>query len=241
MNPENYFTLRNGKQVYCDKPTKVNAKGVMDSFDEPYSRLIGGKSMWAIDIGTSCGDSTIVMAANLSPGSTIICFEPSLEIYPLLKDNLGQNNHLGVHFDIHQVAAGDMFGVMDFDYVLDNGGLALPGIVHPRIKPPYKVRVVQTYDYLLTHYSAEQLSQVKFLKIDTEGYDYAVLRGVSPLILQNKMPIICEWWNDPFNSIELFNSIEYIGYIPYNTKGERVSPSDFSTDKRTNDLCLMPK
>lgn len=235
------FTLKNGKMVFCDKPTKIGQNEVIATFDAAYSRFIGGKTMWAIDVGTSCGDSTVVMAANLGPGSRIICFEPSREIFPLLKENLSKNPSLDCDFDLHNLAAGDSFSAMEFDYVVDNGGLVLPGILHPRTQPPYVVQVVHTTDYLSQKYSVEELSKIGFIKIDTEGYDYAVLRGLAPLICQNKPTIICEWWNDPFNSIELFSAIELIGYNPYNSRNELVKSQDFASDKRTQDLYLLPK
>ena len=238
----NLFTLKNGKTVYCDKPTKEGAEAVMALFDETYSRFCNGQKMWAMDIGTSCGDSTIVMAANLAKGSRIVCFEPSREIYPLLRSNLERNPEItsACDIDIHTVAAGASYVMMDFDYHIDNGGLAIPGIVHPRTQPPYQVQVVNTYQYLMANYSIPELQQIKFIKIDTEGYDFAVIRGLLPLIKNNQPHIVCEWWNDPVNSLELFQSIDMTGYRAFNSRNEPVTANDFSTGKRTQDLFLLP-
>ena len=236
----NIYKLKNGKEIYCDRPDKLHAQQALDDFTDAFHPFLNGKSMWTMDIGTSCGDSTVIMASLLSPDSRILAFEPSREIYPLLVQNLAQNT--GVRYDIHTVAAGNSFEMIDFVYGSDNGGLLIPSLIPERgpCKVSYQVQVVQTYTYLRTNYTMSELDNIQFIKIDTEGYDYVVLEGLAPLIFRNLIPIMVEWWNDPSNNNRLFNVIEKLFYKAYNSKGELVTRYDFCTDKRTQDLILRP-
>jgi FkbM family methyltransferase len=236
----NHFLLPNGKVVYCDRPDKAHAEAAIQDFYQLFYPIIGGKSMWAMDIGTSCGDSTVVMANCLNKGSKIIAFEPSREILPLLKRNLSHN--LNCEYDLFNVAASDKDESMDFVYGVDNGGLLPPEPIALRgpCIPSYKVQCVNTYDTLTTIYSQFDLAKIQFIKIDTEGYDYVVLKSLAPLILKNKMPIILEWWNDEDNSNRMFREINSLQYQAVNTFGERVTEADFYTPKRTQDIIIKP-
>jgi FkbM family methyltransferase len=237
-----FFKLSNGRTIYCDRPDKVHAEQAIADFDNMFFPFLNGKSMWAIDIGTSCGDSTVVMAGQLLEGSKIIAFEPSREIYPLLIENTSKNPY--VTYDVHTVAAGNSFYMENFVYGIDNGGLVIPDLISERERgnapPSYKVEVVQSYTYLRSMYSVEELDKIQFIKIDTEGYDYVVLKGLAPLIYRNRMPIIVEWWNNPSNNNRLFNVIDSLYYEAFNTLGEKVTRFDFPSPKRTQDLILRP-
>lgn len=234
------YQLKNGRSIYCEKPTLVGAEEVIANFDEQFRRFIGGKPMWAIDVGTSCGDSSIVMAANMAPESRVICFEPSRMIRPLLMANLSRNTDLKVEFDVFPVAAGDSYSFSGFFYHVDNGGLEQSEVQMPRNNFSI-VPVVNTFEYLKFHYVPDELFKVGFIKIDTEGYDYVVLHGLAPLIMKCRMPIVCEWWNSKTISDKLFNNIECLGYTPFNSRDEAVTAEDFYSNKRTQDLFLLPK
>lgn len=234
------FQLKNGRSIYCNRPDKLHAEEAIHGFYDTFSPFIDGKTMWAIDIGTSCGDSTVVMAGCLSPESRVLAFEPSREIWPLLLENTSKNPW--VQYDLHNVAAGASFEMIDFIYGIDNGGLLIPSLIPERgpCKPSYQVQCVNTYGYLRTNYSLSDLDKIQFIKIDTEGYDCVVLEGLSPLIYRNRMPIMVEWWNDPVNSNRMFRVIDALYYQAFNTKGELVNRLDFNTPKRTQDLILKP-
>lgn len=235
------YTLTNGYTVYCRRPDMVHFQEALGGFDKDFSGFID-REMWAVDIGTSCGDSSVVMAGLLAPfnNTRLLVFEPSREIYPELMYNLSRNPM--TTYDIHTVAAGDSKEMIDFVYGRDNGGLIIPSLIPERgpFVASYKVQVVHTYEYLRVNYPIEQLDKIGFIKIDTEGYDYIVLRGLAPLIYRNRMPIMVEWWNDPNNSNLLFDEIDKLYYAAFNSNGEKVNRFDFHTSKRTQDLFLKP-
>ncbi len=237
----NIYVMPDGVKIYCDRPDRQHAHNAITDFYLEFSKYLD-REMWAMDIGTSCGDSTVVMATCLGkfPNSRILAFEPSKQIYERLLHNLSQNNQ--VTYDLHTVAAGDENGLVDFVYGTDNGGILNPDILPERgnCPNPYKVQVVHTYEYLRANYSIDQLDKIGFIKIDTEGFDYIVLRGLAPLLYRNRIPVMVEWWNDPNNSNLMFDQIAKLYYQPYNSRGEMVNRFDFNTPKRTQDLILKP-
>ena len=240
----NFFVLKNEKLVYCDRPDKIHAKKAIDDFFDAFFPFLRNEIGWAIDIGASCGDSTVVMMACLAPhkDSRVLVFEPSHEIKPLLINNIRRNATLKVDVNLHPVAAGNVFEKIDFVYGIDNGGLMLPEFLAGRgtSHVSYQVQVVHTYAYLRSIYKREELDKIKFIKIDTEGYDYQVLKGLAPLIYKNQIPIICEWWNNKDISRLLFEVIGGLYYQAFNSNGIPVSHEDFDGPKKTGDLLLKP-
>jgi FkbM family methyltransferase len=235
------FTLTNKTTVCCNRTDMIHFQEALEGFSKSFEPYLN-KEMWAMDIGSACGDSTIVMAGLLGdfPDSRILVFEPSREIYPSLMSNLSKNPI--TRFDVHTVAAGDSNQMIDFVYGFGNGGLLIPSLIPERgpCVPMYQVQVVNTYQYLRSNYSLEELDKIGFIKIDTEGYDYIVLRGLAPLIFRNRMPIMVEWWNDPSNSNRMFDVIDSLYYEAFNSLGERVTRFDFNSPKRTQDVIIKP-
>src|SRR6202162_238459 len=173
IQKDQLFELKNGTTLFCDRPDKLHFREAMAGFEKVFSPYLN-RSMWAIDIGAACGDSTISMAGQLAefPDCRVIAFGPSKEIYQTLVNNMGQNPIC--RYDIHTVAAGEENSFTDFIYSTDNGGLVLPDLIPERgpCEPTYKVHVVNTYQYLRSNYSIEELDKIGFIKIDAEGYDY---------------------------------------------------------------------
>jgi len=105
-----------------------------------------------------------------------------------------------------------------------------------------KVQVtgVHLLTFLRERYGEHILSDISFVKIDTEGYDRFVLRSIKPL-LSLCSPIVQVEWFAKFISKEeedLFHAIDEVGYLPYDKNGIRpVSVRDL----RVSDLILRPK
>lgn len=234
-----YFEI-GGKRIFCDRPDKQWAHKAFDDFYALYNPLLGGKTMWALDIGAACGDSTITMAACLSPESHVIAFEPGRESNPLLRSNMSQN-HL-YSYEIHDVAASNAEGNIGFISSSDNGGVMQDEflVLRGKTEPEYFVRTVDTLKYLENVHSAAELALIKFVKIDCEGYDYVILDNLSPLIFANQATVIVEWWPDESITRKLFFAIRKMGYTAYNTQHEIVEAHCYGTSRQTADLILRP-
>lgn len=236
------YTLPNGKQIFCDRPDVLHEKQAIDGFYNLFWPILQGRKMVALDVGTSCGDSTAVIAGCLGDESLVIGFEANQLVFPVLQNNISQNSRR-VLIDVHAVVAGDVDGMVEFVGGLDNGGVlddATSRLTEKHDGVKFSMPSVNVYSYLCKMYPQEVLDSVGFVKIDTEGYDFKVLRGLRPLIIRNKMPIVVEWWPESPNSQQLFSTIDLLGYRAFSTNGESVSHNDLNTPRYSQDLILKP-
>ena len=205
-----------------------------------YSKQFISNGDYCLDIGSSIGSTALPMAIN--GAEKVICFEPSRQRFEVLLSNIKQNN-LENEIVALNAAASEKHNekVKLFNtHTLDNGGLEEYCFNKHECSPEI-INTLNISIFLQEKFSLEQISKIKFIKIDTEGADAEILRSLKPILSIVKPVIMVEWFfNEKFNK-ELFDSIEYINY-------NATSPEDFSnrnfTDfylKKVGDLVLFPK
>jgi hypothetical protein len=93
----------------------------------------------------------------------------------------------------------------------------------------------------LNAFLENKLSQLDFIKMDIEGYEPVVLRNIKPILDKYKPLIYSEWWFHESKNNDLFDSIEFIGYEPFDPENlNMVKRENFYTLKIEN-LLLRPK
>jgi len=130
----------------------------------------------AIDIGAHTGDSTLPMALAAGPSGTVFALEPNPYVYKVLDLNATLNPAV-THIVPLMFAAMPADGEYEFEYSDEgycNGGFhqAVSAWRHGHFS---KLRVQGRH--LLTYLRAtapDALAKVRFVKIDTEGFDRAV-------------------------------------------------------------------
>lgn len=191
---------------------------------------------WCLDIGANNGNSCAQILKLIGNNGKLICFEPIPEFVQILTNRFKDDKNI----DIHKYACDIEYAKKEFDYgihnINGNGGL-WNGYEHERgNRPPIHIEVecVNTSDFLLKNYSLEDLkNNLKFIKIDCEGHDYAVIESLKPLIDIIKPIIFCEWWF--FDSaIKLFNIAEEINYSTYRSDNPNLLASKDHIGKELN-------
>ena len=145
----------------------------------------------AIDIGAHTGDSTLPMALAVGAQGTVFALEPNPHVFKVLELNASLNPE-STHIVPLMFAAMPDDGEFDFEYSDEgfcNGGFH-PSISAWRHGHFSKLRVQgrNLYEYL-RRTSTAMLERVRFIKIDTEGFDRAVAQTLSPL-LKTSRPFI---------------------------------------------------
>jgi FkbM family methyltransferase len=151
----------------------------------------------AIDIGAHAGDSTLPIALAVGPSGVVLALEPNPYVFPVLERNAtlnpGKVNILPFKF-----AAMRADGFYEFQYGEEgycNGGY------HEEVSrwlhgSAFKVRVegkhVQAF---LTRQHPELIPRLRFIKIDSEGFDLAILETLEELIRGQR----------PFLQVEMFS------------------------------------
>lgn len=118
--------------------------------------------MTCLDIGASVGYFTLLFSRQVGPTGKVFSFEPTTNQISYIKKNIKKNGYEKIAKVFHMGA----FDVHD--------EIGMP--VHAPIK--YKVKVGPVDDVL----EAEGVSQVDFIKIDVDGVEPRVLKGLIRII-----------------------------------------------------------
>jgi FkbM family methyltransferase len=139
------------------------------------------------DIGANIGYHTLLIAALLEGRGSLHAFEPWREVFDWLAQNIWRNGFSCVH--THQIALSDSDGdgqlLLPMDRAYTNASL-VPGFTSQGRKIPIHMQRFDTYchDYGVT--------RVDLIKLDVEGAEIQVLRGMSDLLDRWRPDIICE-------------------------------------------------
>ena len=174
------YQLNMELQTYLIKP-------ILDAM----KKVIPANSV-VIDIGAHSGDTSVAYSLVVGENGTVIAFEPNKAVFEVLQKNAELNKNI---IAVNK-AITEEDGIYTFHYTdpgLCNGGYAEmlhhgPSAVG---NTPIKVEGINLEKWLYKNYS-HLLDKIKFIKIDTEGYDRFILASISNLVKKLKPIIQCE-------------------------------------------------
>ena len=134
----------------------------------------------AVDVGANIGFTTCVIADRVGPRGRVLCIEPLQACRVVLSRNLARNA-LADRVVVKGICAGASRGQVDLHVPEGNEEYSsVGGVVHPSIQTATRVErcEVETVDEMC------RLEGIRpaLVKIDTEGYEYAVLQGMQGLL-----------------------------------------------------------
>ena len=163
-----------------------------------------------VDIGANIGLHTLNMARIVGNTGQVFAFEPDPSNFKILGKNVKVNNYKNIILE--QKAVGDKHGRATL-YHADNPGMH-------RIFPQTKARrglsgQVQVKLTSLDKYFIDSnlVDKINFIKIDVEGLEFSVLKGMENILKNNKkIKILFEFM--PKNIMEAgFMPIELLNYL----------------------------
>jgi len=137
-----------------------------------------------IDIGAHTGDTGLPMALAVGPTGAVLAFEPNPYVYPVLEQNatLNRDRTRIIPFPF---AAMRTTGEYEFHYggpEFNNGGFH-EGMSRWMHASAFTVKVQGRHlPSLLAEQYPDLLPRLRFIKIDTEGFDLAILETLEPLL-----------------------------------------------------------
>lgn len=134
-----------------------------------------------LDVGASIGNHAVWFAR--ACGAKVIAVEPRSDAYELLRQNLGLNCD-DADWVAYPCAAGDFHGKVSLRQMWE-GSIGATRVVEPD-EEKGTVPMVRLDDVLLLS------DQVALIKIDVEGYEPQVLRGLAETIGRCKPVILAE-------------------------------------------------
>jgi len=138
----------------------------------------------AIDIGAHTGDSTLPMALALGPSGTVFALEPNPYVFKVLAANASLNRSKTniVPLMFAAMPEGGDFTFLYSDDGYCNGGFhnSVSRWVHGHFVP-LNVTGRNLLRYLREH-APDALARLRYVKIDTEGFDRTVAQSLRELL-----------------------------------------------------------
>ncbi len=162
---------------------------------------------WAIDIGANVGHYTLRLSELVGARGRVISFEPVPETFELLAANASLASHANV--TLVNAAASDSSGT---------SGMLIPKYEDGGLDNLYLARLtgreseLQVLCLVMDHLTLPH--PIRLVKIDTEGCELAVLRGMTGLLARDRPTLIVED-NDP----EVSNYLAALSYTSEKVEG----------------------
>jgi FkbM family methyltransferase len=151
-----------------------------------------------LDVGANFGYFTLLLADIVGPTGCIEAWEPALDVRTRLLDSLDLNGLHAFRVQVRADAASSAHGQGMLATVGRDFGsrsIVVPGDADPSDIVP------------LSRLDTTRLDRVDFVKIDVEGHEYEVWRGMSGLLARGEpQAMLMEWTPSKYENAALFFS-----------------------------------
>lgn len=210
--------LRSGLKMAVDM-TKGNQAGIFWDDGDAEVHL-----SWAIrelvplgGLFVDCGANSGLMGllARQYRRARVLFFEPHPRLARTVEANIRLNN-FSEQCELIEAAVSDTSGsIVFYEHSQADGSHSIHADwareLEGELRPIGKVRCVALRDIV----EEKRLGRIDFLKIDTEGNDYAVLKGLGEYLVPSFVSVICmEMSRDREVTIELMQSRGFTGFVP---------------------------
>ena len=165
-----------------------------------------------IDIGANIGMISLHAAYLVTEDGKVDCFEPNPECVEAIKDNLARNDIK--HVNVYPLGLSDNNGSLRLSLTSTHTGTATLAEINDSIKS-FEVQVVVGDDVILS-----DPRRVKLIKMDVEGFELHVLKGLTRSLEAFQPLLITEFVESHFqragtSSAEIEGFLNGLGYKPY--------------------------
>ena len=139
------------------------------------------------DIGASNGLYSVYLGGVVANQGQVVAFEPEPQTFERLQENVKLNELTNVQ--CLKLALGDTEGVVSIRVGNVAGASRIEQGDHPNERAASRENVrVEVADRLIR---ARSLPPPTAVKIDVEGFEYAVIKGMSETLADNKCRLVC--------------------------------------------------
>jgi FkbM family methyltransferase len=204
----------------------------------------------AIDIGAHTGDTAIPMALAVGRSGRVIALEPNPYVYPVLERNAALNRETTtiIPLPLAATAASGPFTFAYSDAGFCNGG-RYEGVSRWRHAHAFTVEVRGEHleTYLGTNHP-DLVPRIRYVKVDAEGYDLAILESLSGLLADVRPWVRAEVYKHTgiAERQRLPALMSGLGYHVHRLdsetsyRGVRLTPGDMTRDPQFDIFCVPP-
>lgn len=187
---------------------QVSKAFVFGTFEPEVARLLLQviQPNWVVcDVGAHIGYFALLLAKLVGPGGKVIAFEPCPDNFRTLEENVRMNDCRNVVLEKRAVAATT--GVMSLKSNDTNELTSTASLVHGQ--PVMDVETVSLDDY-----SSRLQEQIRFVMMDVEGAEAAVLQGMRSLLRRDRPTVLIELhgfdsWGENHPALRELRSMDY--------------------------------
>jgi FkbM family methyltransferase len=233
---EFYYFMGNKKIFYDPLKSAIGYRIYLDGTFEKEelnlcSKYIKHDSI-VLDIGANIGTHSVFFS-NIAIDGVVFSFEPSKDTFGLLLNNVKSSPNI-IPLNI---ALSDRSELLSFFECEDNALSGLKDTLRSPVKNKTQVICLKG-DSLVSDLN---LTKIDFIKIDVEGLEEQVLKGLEKTICRNKPIIFCEIFKGKKSNLSPESTINYIirlGYDAYVMTAKGLSKFTSHSDSESNYLFL---
>ncbi len=162
--------------------------------------------MTVFDLGANVGTHGIPLGVDIGETGTVVCFEPHSKTFEALQANVRRNDASNVQTE--NIALGATSGSIELQVETDMSGVGSHSIHRrtPEIETTEEARIMTGDEYVRSSDLEPDL-----VKIDVEGGEMGVLRGLEDTLHQ-RSPILVVECHDIVETEDLHDFLEQFGY-----------------------------
>lgn len=233
---EKYIYDKREKLIYSPKTDIGNLLYTTGKFES--SEIIYASKMLAsyeagtvLDIGANIGVHVIAWA-QMHKKHNFYAFEPTKKVNKVLTESVKRNN-LQRQIKIIDKAVSNKNGVAEFYETTDDAYNSLKDTKRKGVNEIYNVDIISIDDFAL----GNKIENIRFIKIDTEGFENEVIEGASATIKKQMPDFFIEIYkgvNSNINPEETIKKMIDHGYNAYIFKDEKLQRFEQHDDRFYN-------
>ena len=201
-----------GNKLFLSKKGLALSISHYGTYEELESKIMEEKIEMGnivVDVGANIGLHTLNMARIVGNTGQVFAFEPDPSNFEILKKNVKINNYKNIILE--QKAVGDKHGRTTL-YQSEHPGKHRIFPQTEQAKSQVQVELTNLDNY----FDSDMTDKINFIKIDVEGLEFSVLKGMKNILKNSKkIKILFEFM--PENTIEVgFTPIELLNYLTSN-------------------------
>ena len=221
-NLKSNFAIIQGHKMYLGPKDslQLSINGIYEELETKIVKKEVKNGDIVLDIGANIGYYTLIFAKLVGSNGKIFAFEPEPFNYDLLQKNIKINNYENIITE--QKAVGNENGVIKLYLSKIRTGM------HRIYKSKYtnnefvNVDIVKLDDYFK---DSKFFNKINFIKMDVEGSEFGVLKGLTRILENNNVKILAEFIPDSikefgFNPQDFISFLQSFGYKIYCTDDE---------------------
>lgn len=211
-----------GMTLFLDRGDSLNLS--INSRYEPEETAFVHRTVqpgqYVIDVGANIGYYSTLFASLVGPDGKVFSFEPDPENHAVLKRNVVENELKQV--EVIPAAVSDRNGTLELFYSKDKGDQRIYDSQDGR-------RSMVVKSVTLDSFFENQVHSIDFVKIDVQGAEGYVLRGMSKLVKRNPGIILSlEFWpvgleKSGFGALNMLELMDEIGLKYYDINLPQIS------------------